>query len=216
MDVQARKLTTTVLSHTRGRIILGAIALLPLIAVGYMGYEVFTILQEVISPLSDRLGVYPILNFFLLVILALAAVIGICYGFGWLITTRLGAASFEKAEGRIKDMVPGYEFLAKLLKGMAKEQATYQPALVTLGAPGTAVLGFVMEEPDDDDPYATVFVPTAPILTAGAIHVVERSRIQEIEGTASDAANYVTKWGLGLRQFRGKVKPLTQIPPPAD
>ena len=82
---------------------------------------------------------------------------------------------------------------------------SYPPALVTLFAPGTAVLGFVME--DEGDPYLTVFVPTAPVMTAGAIYVVERSRVQLIEGSRVDAAKCVTQWGMGLKTFRGATTP---------
>jgi hypothetical protein len=44
-------------------------------------------------------------------------------------------------------------------------------------------------------------------MTAGAIHVVERSRVKLIEGSSKDAANCVTQWGLGLKKFRGLVVP---------
>ena len=70
---------------------------------------------------------------------------------------------------------------------------------------GTAVLGFVME--DEGDPFLTVYVPSAPIMTAGAIHVVERSRVQLIKGSSMDAANCIGQWGLGLKKFRGLVVP---------
>ena len=82
---------------------------------------------------------------------------------------------------------------------------SFPPALITLLAPGTAVLGFVME--DEGDPYLTVYVPSAPVMTVGAIHVVERSRVKLIEGSSMDAANCVTQWGLGLKDFRGVIAP---------
>jgi hypothetical protein len=44
-------------------------------------------------------------------------------------------------------------------------------------------------------------------MTAGTIHVVERSRVRPIEGSSMDAANCVTQWGLGLKEFRGAVTP---------
>ena len=184
----------------------------PILAIGYLLYTVYSVFQEVLAPLMSHLGANPVLNLILLLVLAIVAVVAICYGFGLLITTRIGAVSFAKVENRIRDLVPGYEIISGLMKGMATEKDSYHPALITLGAPGTAVLGFVMEDTaHEDDRYVTVFVPTAPILTAGAIHVVERSRVQLLEGTAGDAANCITKWGLGLRKFRGSVEPLKSI-----
>ncbi len=141
----------------------------------------------------------------LLLAITIFALIGLCCFLGALINTQIGALSFEKVESRMSDVIPGYEIIANLLRGMAGNKMSYQPALITLSAPGTAVLGFVME--DEGDPYLTVFVPTAPIMTAGTIHVVERSRVRPIEGSSMDAANCVTQWGLGLKEFRGAVTP---------
>lgn len=67
------------------------------------------------------------------------------------------------------------------------------------------MLGFVME--DDGGRYMTIFVPTAPVMTAGAIHIVERSRVNLIEASNIQAANCVTQWGLGLNKFRGETIP---------
>jgi uncharacterized membrane protein len=64
---------------------------------------------------------------------------------------------------------------------------------------------------DEGDDYLTVFVPSAPVQTAGAVHLVERSRVQLIKGSSMDAANCVVQWGLGLKKFRGAAVP-TLIP----
>ena len=101
----------------------------------------------------------------------------------------------RKAKMPQDNIIPGYEIIASLLRGIAGNKMSYPPALITLSAPGTALLGFVME--DKGDPYLTIFVPTAPMMTTGAIHVVERSRVRPIEGSSIDAANCVTRWSLG-------------------
>jgi len=60
----------------------------------------------------------------------------------------------------MRDNVPGYQIIANLLRGIAGDKMTYPPALVTLSAPGTAVLGFIVE--DEGDPYLTVYVWAGP------------------------------------------------------
>jgi uncharacterized membrane protein len=105
----------------------------------------------------------------------------------------------------MRDVIPGYEIITSLLRGMAGQKMSYAPALVTLSAPGTAVLGFVME--DEGDEYLTIFVPTAPVMTAGAIHIIERSRVQLIDASSMDAANCITQWGMGLKKLRGRTQP---------
>ena len=192
-------------SRIRTNIIYGAIALLPLAVLVYILVKLFGFLKKLSEPLSPYLSTNPYLDIVLLLAITIFALIGLCYFLGALINTQIGALSFEKVESRMSDVIPGYEIIANLLRGMAGNKMSYQPALITLSAPGTAVLGFVME--DEGDPYLTVFVPTAPIMTAGTIHVVERSRVRPIEGSSMDAANCVTQWGLGLKEFRGAVTP---------
>lgn len=138
-------------------------------------------------------------------VLTIFTLLALCYLVGAFINTQIGALSFEKVEQRACEIIPGYEIIASLMRGIAGNKMSYPPALITLSAPGTAVLGFVME--DEGDTYLTVFVPTAPVMTAGAIHVVERSRVRLIEGSSMDAANCVTQWGLGLKDFRGAATP---------
>lgn len=192
-------------TSTRAKIIFGAIALFPLAVITYILLELFKFLKSISDFLTPYFGADPYLQTVLLIVLSVVSLVALCYAIGSLISTKIGALSYEKVESRVRSIIPGYEIIAGLLRGIAGNKMSYPPALVTLTAPGTAVLGFVME--DDNDPYLTVFVPTAPIMTAGAIHVVERSRVRLLEGTSMDAANCITQWGLGLAQFRGSAAP---------
>ncbi len=195
----------TFASQVRTNIIYGAIALLPVAALIFILVKLFGIMEKLSEPLSPYLSTNPFFGTVLLIALTIFTLLGLCYLFGVLVNTQLGALSFEKVESRIRDIIPGYEIITSLLRGIAGDKMSYPPALITLFAPGTAVLGFIME--DDGDPYLTVFVPTAPVMTAGAIHVVERSRVQLLEGSSVDAANCVTQWGLGLKKFRAASQP---------
>ncbi len=162
-------------SRIRTNIIYGAIALLPLAVLVYILVKLFGFLKKLSEPLSPYLSTNPYLDIVLLLAITIFALIALCYFLGALVNTQIGALSFEKVESRMSDIIPGYDIIANLLRGIAGNKMSYPPALITLSAPGTAVLGFVME--DEGDPYLTVFVPTAPIMTAGTIHVVERSRV---------------------------------------
>ena len=193
------------LPRMRKNIIFGAIALFPLAALVFVLTKLFGVLQTLAEPLSPFLGTNPLLKTLLLLALTLFALLALCYLVGALVNTQIGALSFERLESLMRDNVPGYQIIANLLRGIAGDKMTYPPALITLFTPGTAVLGFIVE--DEGDPYLTVYVPSAPIVTAGAIHLVERSRVQTIEGSNLDAANCVTQWGLGLKKLRGAIAP---------
>jgi uncharacterized membrane protein len=192
-------------SRIRTNIIYGAIALMPVAVLVYILVKLFGLLKKVSEPLAPYLGTNPYFGTGLLIVATVFALLFICYLFGVLVNTQIGAWSFEKVQSRMRAIIPGYDIITNLLRGLTGDKMSFPPALITLLAPGTAVLGFVME--DEGDPYLTVYVPSAPIMTAGAIHVVERSRVQLIKGSSMDAANCVTQWGLGLKEFRGGTTP---------
>jgi uncharacterized membrane protein len=192
-------------SRIRTNIIYGAIALMPVAILVYIFIKLFRFLKKLSEPLAPYLGTNPYFGTGLLIVATIFALFGLCYLFGVLINTQIGAMLFEKVKSRMSENIPGYEIIANLLGGIAGDKMSFPPALITLLAPGTAVLGFVME--DEGDPYLTVYVPSAPVMTVGAIHVVERSRVQLIEGSSMEAANCVGQWGLGLKEFRRGTTP---------
>jgi uncharacterized membrane protein len=190
-------------SRIRTDIIFGAIALMPIAVLVYILVKLFGFLKKLLEPLAPYLGTSPYFGTGLLFAITVLTLLGLCYLFGVLIKTQIGEVLFEKVKSLMSENIPGYEIIANLLGGIAGDKMSFPLALITLTAPGTAVLGFVME--DEGDPYLTVYVPSAPVMTAGAIHVVERTRVQLIKGSSMDAANCVSQWGLGLKEFRGLV-----------
>lgn len=186
-------------------IIYGAIAILPLAVLAYLAVQIFGYVKKGLEALHPYIGSSPYFGTGIIFLLSITMLLGVCYLFGALIRTQIGALTFDKLQTKLSEFIPGYEIVTNLLRGIATKEIAYPPALITLLAPGTAVLGFVMEDEGDD--YLTVFVPSAPVLTAGAVHVVERSRVQIMEGSSVNAAECISKWGRGLKRFRGATVP---------
>ena len=88
-----------------------------------------------------------------------------------------------------------------MLKGFAEKRTAYPAAIVRLYGPGTAVLGFIMEE--NENGSLTVFVPSAPALTVGSLHVVDRERVTILEAGGMDITNCISQWGIGLQNILG-------------
>jgi len=113
-------------SRIRTNIIYGAIALLPVAALVYILIKLFGLLETLAEPLSPYLGTtYPLLKTVLLLALALSTLLILCYLFGLLINTQIGALSFEKLESRLRDNIPGYQIIANLLRGIVEHKMSY-------------------------------------------------------------------------------------------
>ncbi len=195
----------SLLSLIRVNVTYGIIALIPVALLIFVVFQLFELLKKISRPMSEYLPVHSLGSDVAVLGLALILLLVLCFVVGTAVRTQLGALSFEKLEARVLKQIPGYEIVANLLRGFAEDKAAYRPALITLYAPGTAVLGFVME--GEHDPFVTVFVPTAPTMAVGNVHLVERARVRILEGSTMDAANCITQWGIGLGEFRQSADP---------
>lgn len=189
----------------RTNLIYGAIALLPVLIVAYVIFKVYGIVEQAAKAVAPVLGQSDLYGTGTIAVMTVMGLILLCYLLGALARSQLAVGLFENVQTKFGDIIPAYEIVTNLMRGIAGNEKSYPPALINLFAPGTAVLGFVME--DDGERFVTVFVPSTPVLTVGSVHVVERSRVQPIEGTAKDAAECVGQWGLGLNDLCGPTVP---------
>jgi uncharacterized membrane protein len=172
----------------------GVIALIPIAIVALLAVEVFRLLGEVAKPLAlhSRFGAA------LVVLAGLAGIVILCFLLGSLIRTRLGSTTFETIERRFLNRLPVYEPVANLLRGFAKKSEGYQPALAALFGPGTGVFCLVME--DNGDGTVTIFVPSAPTMAMGMVHVVDKERVTALKTNLSDLSTCISQWGVGSRK----------------
>lgn len=173
----------------------GVIALIPIAIVVFLVLEVFRLLGEVAKPLAlhSRFAAA------LVVIAGLVGLVVVCFLLGSLIRTRLGSTTFDAVERKFLNRLPIYEPVANLLRGFARKSEGYQPALISLLGPGTGVFGLVME--DNGDGTVTVFVPSAPTMAVGMVHVVAKDRITMLNASLSDLSTCVSQWGVGSRKL---------------
>jgi hypothetical protein len=66
------------------------------------------------------------------------------------------------------------------------------------------VPAFIVEE-HDDGAY-TVFVPSVPTPAAGAIYILPRERVHQVDVSFARAAAVITKWGAGTRDLRAAMR----------
>ena len=189
----------------RTNLIYGAIALLPVFIVAYVIFKVYGIVEKAAKAVAPVFGQSDLYGTGTIAVMTVMGLILLCALLGALARSQLAVGLFERVQEKFGDIIPAYEIVTNLLRGVAGNEKSYPPALVSLFAPGTAVLGFVME--DDGGRFVTVFVPSTPVLTVGSVHIVERSLVQPIDGKAKDAAECVGQWGLGLKELCGPAAP---------
>ena len=178
-------------------IVYGLVVIVPLAVLALLLAKVVEILQNisVALELDSTLGAgVAIITAFLFLLLA-------CIGIGAIVRTNIGSWSFARLEAAVFKRVPGYELVANILKGFVGEEDAYPAVMVQLHGPGSAVLGLVMEEHQSG--MLTVFVPSAPAATVGAVHVIERERVTFLQASTIDVVNCISQWGIGSHKVVG-------------
>jgi uncharacterized membrane protein len=160
---------------------------------------------EILQSVALSLNLDSTANAAFAIVTALVLLLLVCFGIGTMVRTRIGSWSFEKIEQAIFRRLPGYEFVGNILKGFAKEKDAYPAVMVHLHGPGSAVFGLVMEE--NQNGVLTVFIPSAPALTVGSLHVVQRDRVTFLEASTPDVINSISQWGIGSQKILGDFRP---------
>jgi len=131
--------------------------------------------------------------------LSLLLVLVLCFLIGVVVRTRMGQATRDKIERTFFERIPGYALLRSLTQQMAgkSRENIWKPALLD-GDEGL-LLVFIIEEFQDG--RYTVFVPSIPTPLAGAVYVVERSRVHPLDVPFTDALKMVSRWGSGAKDL---------------
>ncbi len=176
-------------------VIYGLIILIPLTIIVLIIVKIV----EILDGLAVSLGIQSVAGVGIAIIMALILLILSCFVIGVFVRTRIGSWSHEKLENAGLKRLPGYQIISNILKGFAENNSSYPAAMVQLYGPGTAVLGFIMEE--SDSASVTVFVPTTPVITIGNIYIVDRERVTRLDVTANDVTECISQWGVGAQKI---------------
>jgi uncharacterized membrane protein len=162
-------------------------------------------LVKVLDIISKTIGIDSMFGAGLAVALALILLRVVCYMIGSLVHTRIGLWSFSKFENNLLSQLPGYRIIRNIISGFTGEQVeSYKPALIKTGSAGISVIGFVMEENDNDT--VTVFTPNVPAIAVGNLQIVSRDRVVYLHSTPMEALNCLGEWGVGSNKLIGAKK----------
>ena len=181
----------------RTNVIYGLLVLVPAAIIFLLLVKIVEILEKMAAPLNLESST----NVVVAILLGLLLLLLLCFVVGAFVRTQIGSWSLERLERKILNQIPGYEIISNMLRGFAEKRTAYPAAMVRLYGPGTAVLGFIMEE--NENGSLTVFVPSAPALTVGSLHVVDRERVTILEAGFMDVTNCISQWGIGLQNILG-------------
>lgn len=131
--------------------------------------------------------------------LSLLLVLLICFLIGIAVRTTAGKLRREKIEKTLFERIPGYALLRSLTQQIAGDnrEKAWKPALAEIE--DALVPAFMIEEFEDG--RYTIFVPSIPTPFAGAVYVLDRTRVHALDIPFTDALRVVSRWGSGAKDL---------------
>ncbi len=188
----------------------GLLVLMPLGIIFLILVEVYQLLEETAAFAQLELPFPGFVNALLYIAALLAGLYLLCLVAGLLLSTGLGQRFADLVRTRIADNIPFLKFLRNLTLNIAGDSGGDVRAVeVNLYNNDVAVLALLMETLPDG--RRVVYVPSAPAVTMGAVHVVSAERVKLLDVSVAAIANTVSQWGLGASDtYAGSA------PPPRD
>lgn len=176
----------------------GLVVITPIVLTVLILIQAVDLVLDVLRPVVDLLPEKTIGGVAVATLIALGLVIGACFLAGLMLRSERGTTLSEWLEKKVLSIIPGYNMFRNVVRRIANVQDTadLMPAVIST-TPGTQVLAFIIEEHEDGD--CTVFVPSSPALTIGAIQYVAKEKVRKLDAPIQQVANCIMEWGAGSK-----------------
>ena len=174
----------------------GLVVVIPLMIIYFIFGELVDLLVALTDPITKELPFPAVINVIIATLIAIGAVVIICFVTGLLVRTGWGGAARDWIENKFLARMPIYTMIKNLTHrfvGQSGEQ--FAPAEVDLYGSDCRLLGLIVEALPDG--RVVVFIPLAPTGTVGQVFIVPQERVLKLDATLGSVVNSVTQWGVG-------------------
>lgn len=152
-----------------------------------------------LRPIAEPMAEFLPERFRFPMLLALMILFIFSFTAGLLALTRAGQSAGRFIESSTLNRIPGYDLVRSLTQriGDVEDTGKFAPAFVEIEE--ALVLAFIIEE-HDNGKY-TVFVPSAPTPSNGAIYIMDGYRVHLIDAPFLEVVKCVSTFGIGSAEL---------------
>jgi uncharacterized membrane protein len=177
-----------------GLLVIVPIAII-LFVMAQLFYGLYSLSQSIVSEMGLQID-----DALIMVGIAIAALIGICFVTGLIVQTKAGAALRNWLKSKVGRRIPMYNAISALTRRFAGlEGNEFAPVEIDLYDSSARAIGFLIEDLPDD--RCAVFVPSAPVATVGNVYVVARHKVNKLDASVADTLTAISQWGVDSRQL---------------
>ncbi|KAA9131936.1 DUF502 domain-containing protein [Marinihelvus fidelis] len=171
----------------------GAVFLVPVGVITWVGYQAVLVMMMVAKPLAAWLPVDTVGGIALANLIALVVVILLCFVAGLVARHTIAGRLMKKLDGLLIN-VPGYSIIRGIKSGFDETEAnSVQPVLVRFD--DSERVGLEMQRLEDG--RVITYIPSCPSAWSGVTHLVEPSRVTALDISVRQVMELVEQYGFG-------------------
>jgi len=176
----------------------GLVFLVPVVVLILILAKAIGLMMMVAEPMAGFIPVDSVGGVALANIIAVIALILVCFIAGFVARAALLRTTVEGLESKVLTKVPGYVIIKGMLSGLQKNETdTLYPVMATFGT--SARIGLEIERLEDD--RVVVMIPSSPNPWSGPVHIMPSDRVQRLDLPITGYMENIERFGQGMNEL---------------
>ena len=182
----------------------GLLFLVPVAFLVFMLTQVFGFMLVIAAPMADWLPVDTVGGIALANLIAVVAIILVCFLAGLIARNAMATGVVKKLESRVLMKIPGYAIIKGIKGGFDKGESNhFKPVALALGS--AERIGFETQKLSDG--RSIVFIPSVPNAFSGITQILPADQITYLDVPITMVMEYIEKYGVGVEDLLAKKIP---------
>ena len=175
----------------------GAVFLVPLGMIGYIGYQAVLVMKMVAEPMAQFIRVDTVAGVALANLIALGIVIGICFAAGIVARHTIAGGLIKKLDSILIN-IPGYSMIRGIKSNFdLDEHEKMRPVAIQLGT--AQRIGLEMQQLGDG--RSMVYIPSVPSAWSGITQILPADQLTYLDIPVTKVVELTEKFGHGVEEL---------------
>jgi len=158
---------------------------------------IYELLSQLVEPLTRLIVAKSNLQSILVTVLAVSAILIVCFFIGVIVKTKVGAFIHSKTEKLLGWLIPGYRLTTQTFQQLFGERSSIYSGVALVKPFSTEALMTAFITTEHPNGYFSVFVPTGPNPTSGNIFHLPASAVYPIDVPVEEVMKSIIGCGAG-------------------
>jgi uncharacterized membrane protein len=176
----------------------GLLFLVPVVFLGFVLAKAVGFMMIIAEPMADWIPVDTVGGVALANLIAIAAVIVVCFLAGLVARNALASGVVKNLESRVLMKIPGYTVIRGIKSGFDKDDNNqFKPVALALGS--AERIGFEIQKLADG--RSMIYIPSVPNTLSGITQILPPEQITYLDTSFTNVMELVERYGFGVDEL---------------